>query len=243
MSNPDSAPKSSQYRRLDCASILETTERLCRRIGERFPERGLVRVCGALVDTARSTRDEIARLAAPNWPLRLAVAALIAACVVAQLAALRSLHFDGVRTDLGLIQTLEAVVNLLILFGGAVWFLITLEERVKRRRTLEALHQLRSLAHVIDMHQLTKDPSVLLAPVNRTPTSPEHAMSRFELTRYLDYCAEMQALVGKLAALYAEGVRDAVVIDAINDIENLAANLGRKIWQKIMILSALEEGA
>jgi hypothetical protein len=53
----------------------------------------------------------------------------------------------------------------------------------------------------------------------------------------------MQALVGKLAALYAEGVRDAVVIDAINDIENLAANLGRQIWQKIMILSALEEGA
>jgi hypothetical protein len=67
-----------------------------------------------------------------------------------------------VQTDSGLIQTLEAVVNLLILFGGAVWFLITLEERVKRRRTLEALHQLRSLAHVIDMHQLTKDPTTLL---------------------------------------------------------------------------------
>ena len=114
---------------------------------------------------------------------------------------------------------------------------------VKRRRTLEALHQLRSLAHVIDMHQLTKDPTTLLSPGRRTPTSPERAMNRFELTRYLDYCAEMEALVGKLAALYAEGVRDGVVIDAINDIENLAANLGRKIWQKIMILSALEEGA
>src|SRR6185436_8672043 len=126
--------------------------------------------------------------------------------------------------DLGVIQSLEAVVNLLIVFGGGAWFLVTLEERVKRRRTLEALHQLRSLAHVIDMHQLTKDPTVLLSPGARTATSPEHTMNQFELTRYLDYCAEMQALVGKLAALYAEGVRDAVVIDAINDIENLAAN-------------------
>jgi len=243
VSNPGSAPSSSQYGRLDSAFILATTERLRDRIGERFPDRGLVRVCSALVETARNTQERIARLAAPNWSLRLGVAVLIAAGVAAQLAAARLLHLDGVQTDAGLIQTLEAVVNLLILFGGAGWFLITLEERMKRRRTLEALHQLRSLAHVIDMHQLTKDPTTLLSPGRRTPTSPERAMNRFELTRYLDYCAEMEALVGKLAALYAEGVRDGVVIDAINDIENLAANLGRKIWQKIMILSALEEGA
>jgi hypothetical protein len=66
-------------------------------------------------------------------------------------------------------------------------------------------------------------------------------MTTFQLTRYLDYCAEMQALIGKLAALYGDGTRDPVVINAVNDIENLAGNLGRKIWQKIMILSALEE--
>jgi hypothetical protein len=30
-------------------------------------------------------------------------------------------------------------------------------------RILEELHQLRSIAHVIDMHQLTKDPSILKA--------------------------------------------------------------------------------
>ena len=66
-------------------------------------------------------------------------------------------------------------------------------------------------------------------------------MSRFELTRYLDYSAEMLALIGKLAALYADRMRDGVVIEAVNDLENLAASLGRKIWQKIIILSALEE--
>jgi len=36
-------------------------------------------------------------------------------------------------------------------------------------------------------------------------------------------------------------VRDGVVVDAVNDIENLTTSLGRKIWQKITILSSLEE--
>jgi hypothetical protein len=51
----------------------------------------------------------------------------------------------------------------------------------------------------------------------------------------------MLALIGKLAALYAERMRDGVVVDAVNDIENLTTSLGRKIWQKITILSALDE--
>mgnify|MGYP001304266059 CR=1 FL=1 len=75
----------------------------------------------------------------------------------------------------------------------------------------------------------------------RTAASPERGMNRFELTRYLDYCAEMLALIGKLAALYGNHTRDGLVINAVNDIENLTGNLGRKIWQKITIISALTE--
>jgi hypothetical protein len=33
------------------------------------------------------------------------------------------------------------------------------------------------------------------------------------------------------------------LIDAVNDIENLTNGLGRKIWQKITIIGALEEKA
>jgi hypothetical protein len=51
----------------------------------------------------------------------------------------------------------------------------------------------------------------------------------------------MLALIGKLAALYAERSRDAVVIDAVSEVETLTANLGRKIWQKIMIIGQLDE--
>jgi hypothetical protein len=88
------------------------------------------------------------------------------------------------------------------------------------------------------MHQLTKDPSNVLAGGPSTPSSPKRGMDRFALTRYLDYCSEMLSLTNKLAALYAQHLPDAVVIDAVNDIEQLTTNLSGKIWQKITILDA-----
>jgi hypothetical protein len=66
-------------------------------------------------------------------------------------------------------------------------------------------------------------------------------MTRFQLARYLDYCAELLALIGKLAALYAERSRDALIIEAVNDLELLTTELGRKTWQKIIILGQLQE--
>jgi hypothetical protein len=68
-------------------------------------------------------------------------------------------------------------------------------------------------------------------------------MSHFQLTRYLDYCSEMLALIGKLSALYAERMRDGVVIEAVNDMETLTTDLGRKIWQKITLIGVLEDRA
>ena len=104
------------------------------------------------------------------------------------------------------------------------------------------MHQLRSLVHVIDMHQLTKDPSLVLGGEHDTAASPKRKMTAFELGRYLDYSSEMLSLAGKVAALYAQDLDDPVVVEAVNDIEMLATNLSRKIWQKIAILqSAVHE--
>lgn len=230
------------YQALDSTKIVETLRRLEARISERFPQSGLSKVGAELGAAAARAAAHAARVMKPNLLLRTAVAALILGGAAAQFSAARALHLAEARIDtLGLVTGLEAAVNLLILFGGGVWFLLTLEERMKRREVLAALHELRSLAHVIDMHQLTKDPTVVLGPHLATQTSPARSMSEFELARYLDYCAEMLSLIGKCAALYAERMRDPVVIEAVNDIENLTASLGRKIWQKIMIISQLDE--
>lgn len=123
----------------------------------------------------------------------------------------------------------------------ALFALLRTEERSKRSAALADLHELRSIAHVVDMHQLTKDPTAMLGLGPRTQSSPVREMTPFELSRYLDYSAEMLALVGKLAALYAQSSRDPVVIASVNDIETLVNGLTGKIWQKINLIRAAND--
>ncbi len=229
---------------LQADKVIETIGLLRARISERFPDSGLARTAEGLVETARTIEVRARRVARPYLFLRLVVFLVIAAAVGVQAWVLfqvpwAKLQFNADPTNLT--QALGAAVNLLILAGAATLFLVRLEERIKRGRALKDLHELRSLAHVVDMHQLTKDPTVILSKGPRTVTSPTREMTQFQLTRYLEYCAEMLALLGKLAALYSEYSRDTQVIEAVNDIETLCADLGRKIWQKITILSALDE--
>jgi hypothetical protein len=139
-----------------------------------------------------------------------------------------------------LFQGIDSAVNVLVLLGVGLFFLLRHEERDKRRRALEDLHELRSIAHVIDMHQLAKDPSILLDRALRTPSSPKETMTAFELVRYLDYCSEMLSLVAKVGALYAQDVRDPVVIELVSDLESTTADLSREIWQKILIVEQMD---
>ena len=125
---------------------------------------------------------------------------------------------------------------MILLVGAGTWFLLNLEARIKRERALAALHELRSIAHVIDMHQLTKDPTSFVGQGQRTASSPERDLTPFQLMRYLDYCAEMLSLTGKLAALYMQKLRDPVVIATVNEIEHLTSGFSQKVWQKIMII-------
>jgi hypothetical protein len=135
------------------------------------------------------------------------------------------------------VQGIESAMNIAVLVGLGLLALTRAESHWKRRRALGSLHALRSLAHVIDMHQLTKDPSDegwVSAP---TESSPKRDLTQSQLVRYLDYCSEMLSLIGKLAALYAQSYQDSAVVQSVNDIEMLTTNLSRKIWQKIAIVA------
>jgi hypothetical protein len=157
------------------------------------------------------------------------------ALVVATVALLTS----GVRlfeSVSDFVQGIDSAVNEIILLGAASYFLIGWENRRKRRRALRALHVLRSLAHIIDMHQLTKDPEQLKPTFVPSRVSKPLGMTRDQVERYLDYCSEMLSLVGKTAALCAEESRDNVVLETVATIETLTVSLSRKIWQKILSL-------
>jgi len=95
---------------------------------------------------------------------------------------------------------------------------------------------------VIDMHQLAKDPERLQQDFEPTESSPEVALTPFLLGRYLNYCGDLLALVGKVAAYYLASVQDAVVLSAVNEIEELTNGLSRKIWQKLMLLDQISRG-
>lgn len=228
------------YSELHPAPISSTISALARRIQERFPGSGLSQVAAELVKVATENQLVIERLRRPLWWLRgltaLTIAALVALVVWAALE-LRSVIRGGTFTVAEMLQSIDAATSELIFLSLVVLFLVSLETRLKRRTALRMLHRLRSIAHIVDMHQLTKDPEHALHRVPSTASSPARTLSRTQLPRYLDYCSELLALTSKLAALHAQHLNDAVVLSAVNDIEALTADLSRKIWQKISILA------
>lgn len=225
------------YRTLDPDKIVATLDQLVARISERFPGTGLARVCTELKLVAAESRARTERLAKPNLALRSLSALVILAGVAALIYVARQINVQSANTELfGMLQGIEATVNLLIVVGAAVLFLTTLEGRAKRTSALADLYELRSIVHVIDMHQLTKDPGAALHPAADTASSPRRIRNATELVRYLDYCSEMLSLSSKVAALYAQSTTDAQVIDAVNELERLTTNLSQKIWQKINIV-------
>jgi hypothetical protein len=230
------------YRRLDAEKIIATIERLERRIRERFPDASLAHATDELLRIARESAGRIEELARPNIPLRAAIGVLLAGLVVVLFMLVPTLRLNWqIQGGTELIQTLDALLEALFFIGGSIAFLVTIESRLKRSKALAVIHELRSLAHIVDMHQLTKDPEHLLAAGPRTASSPERKMTDFELQRYLDYSSELLALTGKVAALYMEGLADPVVLSAVDEIETLTDGFSRKIWQKITILEQVAE--
>lgn len=227
-----------RYRRLDAGRIVETCARLNGRIGARFPNTGLFKVAADLNAVAEDSSARVARIGRVNWPMR-GLALLLVLCVVGLLAGAYAVILRMKSSD-DLFSTLQGVdsgLHLLFVAGAAIFFLTSLETRIARDRALASLHELRSIVHVIDMHQLAKDPSAIGGP--RTSASLDRPLTPFELKRYLDYCSELLSICGKIAALYAQDVRDPVVIEAVGDIERLTTALSQKIWQKITILQTV----
>ena len=217
--------------------IVETVDRLQSRISERFPDSGLATLCGDLRVVAQQASHRAKRISRPILWIR-ALGYLLAILLVVILTAIA---FSAVRTDdaerltyVDFIQVFESGLNDVVFIGIAIYFLISFETRVKRRRALSAVHELRSIAHIIDMHQLTKDPERVLKSWSPTESSPQTQMTPFQLNRYLDYCSEMLALIGKIGSLYVQRFDDADSVAAVSELEQLSTGLSRKIWQKII---------
>ena len=232
---------SAPYRQLDEAQIRATIERLQARIRERFPDSGLSQLAAELQAIAGEIAESVAYLQRPHWPIRIAVGTLIVGLIAVIVGAAVTFRVPAqVEGWAQLVQVIESAVNDVVFIGVAIYFLLTVEGRLKRKRALESLHELRSVVHIVDMHQLTKDPERLVSQQENTASSPERTMTAGELGRYLDYCSELLSLASKLAALFMQQLNDPVVLAAVNEIEALTSGLSSKIWQKITMLGRIQ---
>ena len=225
------------YRQLNETNILQTLERLKLRIAERFPDSGLSKVADELRTVAGEVSETVTYLRQPNYPIRLAVSLAIAFVVGLVGFLIATVGWPNKLSGLGeVVQLVDSGINDIVFLAVAIFFLVTLEGRLKRRRALRTIHQLRSIAHVVDMHQLTKDPERLLSPAPDTASSPARTMTPAQLGRYLDYCSELLSVNSKLAALLVQDFNDEVIMGAVNEIETLTTGLSGKIWQKIRLI-------
>jgi quercetin dioxygenase-like cupin family protein len=237
-------PDDSSYRQLDIRQVRETIAQLCLRIETRFPGSGLAGVGRELQKIAAQTAERTAWFTRPIVPLRVAVGALVALIVAGLIGTVVQMRLPDEPFNLfAFVQALESGINDMVFIAVGIFFLLTLEGRIKRRRSLQAINELRAVAHIIDMHQLTKDPEWVLKRGRETGIVPERRLDPFELSRYLDYCSELLSLTGKLAALYIQDFGDQVALAAVNEVEDLTTGLSRKIWQKLMILHSVHNPA
>lgn len=230
-----------KYSELNTVHILNTLQEVKDRIHQHFPESGLGGVACELHEVGKAIVQLVERLRQPIWALRVGtVLASLALIAFAGWVMVMAISFAPAGQD-GLMETfqgIESVTNEIILLSVALYFFASLETRLKRRAALDSLHHLRSFAHVVDMHQLTKDPNNLL---NGDTTDPRFATAE-RLTRYLDFCTDLLSINSKLAALHVQYVQDSEVLKNVNEVEMLSHELSRNIWQKIMILDVMVPG-
>jgi hypothetical protein len=232
---------------LDADAVREVVVELEARIAARFPKRGLRQVAADLaviIDAVEtSTAEQHVRVRLSRIASRLLMALILGGTLIALGFAFKDAVVEEgeITSSLDVLPLIETVINDIVFAGIAVFFLYSFPERVRRGRLLNLLHQLRSTAHIIDMHQLTKDPEQLKPSFVPSAVSKPLELNRDEMERYLDYCSELLALVGKTAALCAEESRDDVVLDTVSTVETLCVGISRKIWQKISNLPSPED--
>jgi|SRR5208283_4426580 len=217
--------------------LLKTAEGLARDIDRQFSASGLTAVAAEVVKVTQEAMVRAERIRRPNILLRLGLVLLVVIAVVGVVVYLKS--HEGELKPLELFfKLLDATKGSAAFLAAVAIFLVTLEFRLKRWRALQAIHELRAMAHIIDMHQLAKNPerfALALEPIQVSGRT----MSPDQMAQYLHLCTELLAIVSKIGQLYVQDFPDATALAAEDQFEGLATGLSSKIWQKLMILQQL----
>lgn len=224
-----------RYRTIDPTKLILTISKMADRVEDHFPSSGLASVANEVAAVAEGTVARVAEIKRPRMGLRIMVGLMVVLVISGPLLFSLVLSFSENMTSLGeFLQATDAGLHMILVLAGGIVFLVGMENRMRRNQALEALSEFRSLAHLVDLHQINKDPGL------DDVVPPEHdrrtVRSDKELAYYLDYSGDLLSIVGKLAAYYAQNLQDRVVLDAVNEIETLTSTLSNKLWLKILVL-------
>ncbi|MFC1568805.1 hypothetical protein ACFL4L_01095 [bacterium] len=226
---------------LNVEKIQDTIEKLYLRIQDRFPDSGLSGVCQTLHSISLETCDTLRWISKPNYLVRFSTYLIVILIILTTVYSISKM--DLIISSLSvsdLVQMFGSALEGIAIAIAGIIFIITFENRAKRKKIISAINRLRCIAHIIDAHQLTKNPDGISQLNIPTSNSPKRKLNKYELGRYLEYCSEMLSLLSKTGFLYIQDFHDSIATDAVNDLEVLATGLSRKIWQKIMIIQSKE---
>jgi hypothetical protein len=223
---------------IDSKLLEETLTVLNQRIEERFPKSGLGRLCVDINKILNNTKEQIKWIVKPHLMIRIVLSLIFVIGVVSVTLLINGVNFHIPNSFELIVSLIEAIFNIIFILGAVAFYLVSIETKYKRKKAVKSINKLRSLLHVVDMHQLSKDPNMVDLKKYSTQSSPERILSKFELFRYLNYCSEIIAIISKISTIYAQEFEDEIVIETVNDIEILSTGLNQKIWQKINILQS-----
>jgi hypothetical protein len=216
-----------QRHRLDPARIVETADHLARRVGEKLPDSNLAGLGAELVQLSRQTEERAREARRPILAIRIASILAVCGTLIGLWYLARHIH---VRWEFGTItevfEATDAGFNLLVILAGVLWSFLTLEARIKRRKALASIEELRDFVHVIDITQLYYTPDLYDPNPANSPTS-----LNLDYT-YLLFCTEMLALISNLAPLYTRGAAGDSILRAVFDVEMLANAISAKLLSK-----------
>lgn len=213
--------------RLDPAKIIETADHLARRVSEKLPDSNLAGLAAELAQVARQTEERAREARQPILAIRIASVLAVCGTVFGLWYLARHIH---ARWEFGTVtevfEATDAGFNLLVILAGALWSFLTLEARIRRRKALKSIEELRDFIHVIDITQLYYTPD-LYNP------NPVNSLSSLNIDyTYLLFCTEMLTLISNLAPLYTRGAAGDSILRAVSDVEMLANAISAKLLSK-----------
>jgi hypothetical protein len=212
-------------RHLDPAKLIKTSRTLAAWIDRDFNHSHLSVVAANVERLTQEAVVTAQRIRRPIWPLRVGIWALCLAFVAGAVQQVVTHQLDEI------LHFLDDTKGAALYLGAFLVGFITLEVRLKRRRAIKAVNELRAVAHIVDMHQLAKDQTI---GEFREHTTPE------KMDSYLHACIALLALLSKIGQLYVEHFPDTVATQATNEFEMIATGLSNKIWMKILSLTRPE---